>query len=288
MIFIYSENSENMAIQEMVFSGEWSDDTSKERFILELDLKGVEAIWEDGAKIRGYINDELVEKIAFNDLANEFGLNLVWQPVQPGKWDVEGSNDQSEVILLDRCRIHTPEYRTDVEYEVELAISEQLSFGSGKHPSTQLCLEYLLKEEINEKYVLDIGTGSGILALMAARLGAARVVAFDNNPWAIGVAKYNQKLNEGGWVEFIEVGVDRFHSTLDFDLFLVNLNKQVFLSEEFLLPLSNLKKDGVVVVSGFMRKDEAAVTKRLEDKGLKPIDEAYREDWRLIVLTLAE
>ncbi|MBN1769611.1 MAG: 50S ribosomal protein L11 methyltransferase [Prolixibacteraceae bacterium] len=70
-----------------------------------------------------------------------------------------------------------------------------MAFGSGAHPSTLLCIELMLNMNIKHKKVVDAGTGSGVLAVLAKKMGAAQVMAFDNNPWAIEIYRKTMKLN---------------------------------------------------------------------------------------------
>ncbi len=192
--------------------------------------------------------------------------------------EVEVSDDpfpSAKKFSVGRLRFCVPLTVPPLKEEDELYITASLSFGSGAHPTTRLCLELLVEvfEERTFRKVLDLGCGSGILALAAAHLGAERVVAVDIDEMACREALKNVRLNE--LESKILVVKDSAYAFKEesFDLVLANLTVGTL---KFLLPevLRLLSSDGVVLVSGFSPEqfldlipEEALAVRELKREG---------------------
>ncbi|MCX7832293.1 MAG: 50S ribosomal protein L11 methyltransferase [Actinobacteria bacterium] len=138
-------------------------------------------------------------------------------------------------------------------------LSSLLAFGTGSHPTTRMCLEYLAEQNLKNKIVVDAGTGSGILAIAAAKLGAKRVVAFDKDQVAVSVARSNVKLNGvDDIVEVIEGELDLLES-LKADILVANLTSEIILDNFSILANASVNRIGL---SGFLKADEQEIIDR--------------------------
>ncbi len=162
-----------------------------------------------------------------------------------------------------------------------------LAFGTGFHPSTKLCLE-IIEELAPEKGrgVLDVGTGTGILAMAAAMLGAKEVLAVDNDPLALRVAEDNLKRNGLlGKVKLVKAGnkTNQRLSKKKFDLIVANL----FLGELKRLAqylVAHLAPGGLLAVSGILPHQSAEVVKAYKKLGLQIIKKKEKQGWLLILM----
>lgn len=171
---------------------------------------------------------------------------------------------------------------------VEIVLDPSVIFGSGFHATTRLCLEtlesLLLEQGRQIRSVLDLGTGTGLLAIAAARLGAERVLALDNNPLAVEVARKNVALNDCGdrvRVEQADLLDNGLPATGGYDLVIANLYKglltQLFANEVFW-------QGQMYLVSGFLPGMEAELLSALPAGSIRMLYRGRREQWRLWLL----
>lgn len=175
-------------------------------------------------------------------------------------------------------REHTP-----APAEVVIDLDPGMAFGTGLHPTTHLCLAALDERLVAGSRVLDLGTGSGILAIAAAKLGAGEVVALDIDPVAVSAARENVARN--GVADRIRVGAgSAAEAAVDqpFDLVLANILAGVIID---LAPslLALIAPGGELVASGIIDERAAAVLDALRAAGFAVVDVRAEGDWRAIV-----
>jgi len=166
--------------------------------------------------------------------------------------------------------------------EAVIRLDPGMAFGTGQHPTTLMCLralEELLRPGMD---VLDLGTGSGILALAAARLGATSVLALDIDPQAAVVARENVRLNRlEAVVRVEEGGLDEAPSAA-FDLAMANISAAVIVEVAAALA-AVLRPGGVLIVAGFSAESADRVSSALTDTGLV-VERALADgDWRALI-----
>ena len=181
----------------------------------------------------------------------------------------------SNLIICPSWETYSPQ-----EGEKVIEIDPGMAFGTGTHGTTQLCLEMvseLLAGDTPPHNMLDVGTGSGILALGAAALGCERIVAIDIDSVACRVAKENVQKN--GYTEQIEVG-SRSLETLpgQFDLIVANImaEENIRLKQAF---IDHLQGGGYLVLSGILREKEQLVCAGFSDLPLALLDSRYQDEW---------
>jgi ribosomal protein L11 methyltransferase len=166
----------------------------------------------------------------------------------------------------------------------KLIIPAGAAFGTGEHATTAMSLGML--EKLTRKWkpgwsIVDLGTGSGILALGASRLGATLVIGIDNDPTAIATAKENARLNKISGVEFRVGDVRRWKSSRRVDLVTANL-----FSDLLIKILPKLKVARWAILSGILRKQERDVTRALRRHKIDIFQVRRRGKWVAIVMTL--
>ncbi len=168
-----------------------------------------------------------------------------------------------------------------------LEIDPKMSFGTGYHASTRLALLLLRDVVQGGERVLDAGTGTGILAIAAVRLGAQSGLAFDTDEWAQQNAVENLYLNRvADSIEFRAGSIDVIAET-GFDLILANINRAVLLG--FLPVFREKMAEGArVILSGLLRTDRAALLEAAAREGLAPTREAEEDEWWAVVLAKGE
>ncbi len=221
---------------------------------------------------------------ALQELARAFPhLKPRERPLAEEEWTQGWKSFFSPLLVGQRLLVKPPwERRRPPPGRVAVVIDPGLAFGTGHHTTTQMCLE------AEERYlepgmrVLDLGTGSGILAIAAARLGAGRVVALDTDPVAVKAARSNARANRV--LGRVSVRTGSLEGRLrPFDLLLANISSQAIIG--LARPLSRAARPGAVLAAGgFLSESLSAVEQALKGVGWHPMDVmAAGDDWRTVV-----
>ncbi len=164
---------------------------------------------------------------------------------------------------------------------VEIALDPGMAFGTGTHPTTQLCLEALEDLVVPGAQVLDLGTGSGILAVGAVKLGAAHVLALDNDPLAVGVAIEN--IAQNGTTERITVQEGSLETVITsarrFDLIVVNILARIIIAMCDQHLGDTVRPGGSAIFSGIIDNQADDVEAALRKTGLTPTRRRQQGDW---------
>ena len=170
------------------------------------------------------------------------------------------------------------------EGEIVITVSPKMAFGTGHHETTQLVMVMLQKYLKDEQRVLDAGTGSGILAILAAQLGAAEITAFDNDPIAIENAKENFDLNNIKTTHNIICGVLEDIKELEYDVIVANIDRNVLLQlpEKF---VGYIRSGGTLILSGLLSRDEDKILNAYEEFDWRPVEKNQRGAWIVLALT---
>ena len=202
----------------------------------------------------------------------EFSLsekeNEDWSKKWKEKWDITRVTDKI-VVVPDWIEYH------DKPDEVVIRLEPGCAFGTGTHPTTQICMKALEIMEVQGKTVADIGTGSGILAICAKKFGADYVYGCDNDETVIDVAKDNAHKN-GVICEF-ELGTTDI-ITREFDFVMANILHNVL--DEIMEDLNRITKDnGHIVLSGILDEKAPIVVNAINRCNLRIVQELHQEQW---------
>jgi len=160
-----------------------------------------------------------------------------------------------------------------------------MAFGTGHHESTQLVIAELEKSVKDGMDILDIGTGSGILAIIADKLGAGSVTAFDNDPVALKNAFENAELNSSSnKLKFLLANPEMLQPS-EYDLVLANINRNVLIKYAELFA-GLLKSTGKLVLSGLLLRDEPKILREYDQAGFVLVRKNAIKDWLMLVLEL--
>lgn len=168
--------------------------------------------------------------------------------------------------------------------QIVIEIDPKMSFGTGFHETTRLMLSKLSELDMQNKNVLDAGTGTGILAIAACKLGASGVFAFDIDPWSIRNAEENFALNNvSGKIQLREGGEELLEEHQTYHLIMANVNRNVLLQ---MLPVFEkmVTGDGSVLLSGLLNEDIKLIDSKLKELNMKIIDNLQESEWILMHL----
>ena len=173
--------------------------------------------------------------------------------------------------------------KSDNKHDIELIIDPKMAFGTGYHATTRLILECLPEIIKNEDTVLDAGTGTGILAIAALKLGASSAFGFDIDEWSEENAKENMLLNDIDHLEVKLGSIETIPKDRKFDVILANINRNTLLE---LVPKleNNLKKGGKMLLSGLLFDDEEKMLQVAHKHSLRHVFTRQQQEWIAILL----
>jgi len=211
--------------------------------------------------------------------------NLRIKSMAEQDWNQVWKESFRQIRLTSRVIVKPPwdKYK-GIEGEIVITINPKMAFGTGHHESTQLIIESLEKLVKPEMSVFDVGTGSGILAIIAEKLGAERIVAIDNDAVAIKNAREGLVLNKCTKTRLF-VAVPEYIDPEEFDLILANINRNVLLHYAPYFPLF-MTLNAKIVLSGILLSDERIVTSHFVENGFKLIRKTAKRDWLLLIFEL--
>ena len=166
--------------------------------------------------------------------------------------------------------------------EVVIELDPGMAFGTGLHPTTRMCLQALEEHLKPGAKVLDLGTGSGILAIAAAKLGAGSVLALDNDPLAVKAVRANVQSNGVQDLVTVELGsLDK--ATEEFELVLVNILARVIIELADQGLVDRVRPTGLMIAAGIIEEQEAEVAAALVEHGMGIVERRREKDWVTLV-----
>jgi ribosomal protein L11 methyltransferase len=230
------------------------------------------------------VNPALRAGIAVRLLAQLYPLSG-WEDSLAGKDGVREGNQQDARVLhigkrLVFCLHGTP--YTSQPGEVVIRLDPGLAFGTGHHPTTRTCLQQLEHYLVPYDQVLDVGTGSGILSLAAAGLGAKSVMAIDTDPESIRSARSNVRLNRVDAIIKVRSGSVPLPSPINYAVVLANLSARLVTSLASELAVSTTV-GGLMIASGFLYERNSTIAKELIGSKFKVIHSLEDSGWGTLV-----
>jgi ribosomal protein L11 methyltransferase len=251
--------------------------------VARLSQLGFEGFEEEPGKLHAFIPETLydvsaVEKIIaeIKGVADPFHTLFQTDYIEPRNWNEEWEKDFEPVVIGDFCAVRA-HFRTPVpEVKYDLIITPKMSFGTGHHATTFMMISAMRDMDFRDRSVLDFGTGTGVLAILARKLGAGSVLAIDSDEWSIENANENKVLNDCPDIRIEQK--DSLSGTGRFDIILANINLRVILENmEFLR--QHLNESGVFMGSGVLDSDEEKIRMRAAGAGFTLEKKMTKDNW---------
>lgn len=234
-----------------------------------------------------YIPTSEFSDTSLNDLLQDFpfnGVSLIkTEPCEDKDWNEEWEKNSFQPIEIGQdCIIRAPFHEKREGYRYELIINPKMAFGTGTHQTTSLILSTLLSLPVKNKAVLDMGCGTGVLALLARKLGASPVSAIDIDDWCTENAKENCRLNGINDIE-IMLGDARLTEDRHFDIIIANINRNILLMDMQRYTRA-LNPEGLLLMSGFYTDDVPVLLAKGQQLGLHKVMERSKDNWGMLML----
>jgi ribosomal protein L11 methyltransferase len=206
--------------------------------------------------------------------------------IPPKDWNEEWERTFESIEVDEIVQVIAPFKQPDPRFSTHLIIQPKMSFGTGHHETTRLMIRQMMELNFSGKSVLDMGCGSGILAIFAAKLGASPIVGIDIDQWSYINSIENMALNQVVGIEFLQ-GTASHIPDACYDIILANINRNVLL-EDLAAYRSHLSTGGVLVVSGFLLEDEAVILQHFQANGFQRTRTLSEGEWLSIAFILEQ
>ncbi|HTO38329.1 MAG TPA: 50S ribosomal protein L11 methyltransferase [Brumimicrobium sp.] len=244
-----------------------------------------DSFMEEGQTLQAFIPSDLFDKKKVNELIEEYrakdiAIEVEQIHIPSQNWNATWEADYQPVKIEDKLIIRAPFHSKEGNYKMSIEIQPQMSFGTGHHQTTYLLCDTLLDEDFNQKSVLDVGTGTGVLGILAAKLNASHIVGTDIEAGAVENAIENIGRNNISNFEILEGDIEVV-TKKDFDVIIANINKNV-LMQHLKSYSERIKEGGSLFLSGFFETDADSLIEEAKKFGFKFVQLYTRETWAVL------
>ena len=257
----------------------------KDMFMELLGSIGFDSFMDTGEGFEAYCQEPALNEEELNDIMQmeQFAnVKLLKKELIPDQdWNATWEASYEPVIINEFCRIRAPFHKVEGSYKYDLIIEPKMSFGTAHHETTSQIIELMLQSDFTGLNLLDMGSGTGVLAILAKKLGSATTVAIDNDEWAYRNALDNIRLNDENDI-VVELGDASSLNDRQFDVILANINRNILLRDmkEY---VKCLVSGGKIFFSGFYEEDLVLITKEAERLGLTYSNHVTKNNWTAAV-----
>ncbi len=278
---VYKNNKNKLMKNTIQIIIEADEQNLRDELIAQLAGIKYDAFEEKETDLCAYIEEDAFEPEALAAILSSYKLGYTKSIIRDQNWNALWESNFPPVVVEDFCVIKAEFHKPFSNIKYEIVITPKMSFGTGHHATTYMMISEMERINFKEKQAADFGTGTGVLAILAEKLGSKYIWAIDNDDWSIENSKENAERN--GCLNIKIEKAEGFMPKQKFDIILANINKNIILEnlENLVLGLSN---KGKLLLSGLLKDDESDVISAFEQKGLQHFSTAQRNSWICILI----
>ena len=251
-----------------------------EILIAELGYAGFESFVETPKGATAYIQKKehlptMLENI-FILQNTSFSIQYSFEEIEQVNWNAKWEENFHPILVDDRCAVRAPFHeKSSAAYDI--VIEPKMSFGTGHHETTHMMIQFILDTDFNDKTVLDMGCGTGVLAILAEMKGATTVEAIDIDQWCFLNSIENVERNSCQHIK-VSKGDARILKSKKFDIIIANINRNILIQD---IPTyaTCLNANGLLFLSGFYNNDVPMIQEVCADYNLSLESQISRNDW---------
>jgi len=235
------------------------------------------------AGFTAYIKEEDSADVDFKELTfDDFAYSYTIEKIAQTNWNNEWEKNFEPVVIDNLVCIRAPFHQKNEKVKNEIIIMPKMSFGTGHHQTTRLVCKYMFELDFKNKRVLDMGCGTGVLAILAHQLGATNILAIDIDDWSVENSIENCATNSAFGITVKKGDVEDLQNEKNFNIILANINKNIL---KLHLPSysNNLNPNGILILSGFFTTDVEELKLVAEENNLKFVTQNSDEEWAMLV-----
>lgn len=250
--------------------------SDQEILIALLTDRGFTGFEETHTSLKAFIPKNDFKKEYIETLPAALTAAFSIREIEPVNWNRYWESGYHPVIMDDFVSIRAAFHPPTQQVQHDILIHPKMSFGTGHHETTRLMIKLMRETDFGEKSVLDFGTGTGILAILAEKMGAGKILAMDNDPLCIENAAENIGLNHCTRIRLLQSSA--LPAGEKFNIILVNITKNV-IAEILPETIYALFHPGQILLSGFLENDEEEISRMAKKFSLQPRRRLIEKNW---------
>ena len=238
---------------------------------------GYEGFEETENLLLAYTSELNFSERELEDIVKDGGFEYSIKKIEPQNWNEVWESSFEPVEVDSFCTIRAEFHNIAISTPFEIVITPKMSFGTGHHATTQLMIELMSILSFKDLAVLDFGTGTGVLAILADKMGAVSIDAIDNDEWCVTNANENVLSNQCNNIIVQQKSIEDELKT-DYDVILANINRQILVNSMATI-FTKTKSGGKILISGFLKEDSELMKSAAINIGFKFEDEKEKGSW---------
>ncbi|RAU81470.1 50S ribosomal protein L11 methyltransferase [Pontibacter arcticus] len=252
----------------------------------ELGELGFDAFIDTEDGFNAYITEDIFSEERLKAILNRYAemvpLQYSIQKIAKQNWNEEWERNFEPLFIGGKVSVRASFHEKPAEAKYDIVINPKMSFGTGHHETTTLMIENQLTIDHQNKRVLDMGCGTGILAIMAGELGASEIVAVEIEDWTVENARENAVYNDYPAIDVRLGGAETIAGDEPYDIILANINRNVLL-DDMAAYKAVLKQEGWLLLSGFYTEDLPAIQESAAGLGLTYTSHRVKNNWVSVI-----
>lgn len=251
-----------------------------EILIAELGYAGFESFVETQEGLTAYIqkeayNDSILEDVQILN-SKEFSIQYTFEEIEQTNWNAEWEKNFNPIVVDNLCTVRAP-FHEKPSTKYDIIIEPKMSFGTGHHETTHMMIQHILQNDFENKTVLDMGCGTGVLAILAEMKGAKKIDAIDIDNWCYLNSLENVTRNNCTNISVFE-GDANLLNNKSYDVIIANINRNILLTDMETYAKS-LNKNGILFLSGFYNNDIPVIEESCAKQMLKLDKKLEKNNW---------
>ena len=252
------------------------DAVLKDLLIAELSAIGFDGFEETDETLKAFSSENKFDEAAFETLITGHGLKYTRSSLPQQNWNEVWESNFSPMSIDDFVGVRASFHPSFENVSHEIIITPKMSFGTGHHATTYMMMQLMRGMDFENKTVLDFGTGTGILAILAEKLGSKSIEAIDYDDWCIENSIENIESNGCQFIQILKA--DNAITEKKFDVVLANINKNIILSNIEALT-RDAAPNGQILLSGLLQEDEKDILQATSAKGWQHVKTITKSNW---------
>jgi len=252
--------------------------TPKQEIIIAILAElGYDGFEQEEFSLRTYRPEDNFDEATLKQLADQLAFTYKLKKIPNQNWNALWEANFQPIQITNFCAVRADFHPHFPDVQHEITVNPKMAFGTGHHETTFMMMEQMEQLCFKNKKVLDFGCGTGILSILAEKLGASSTHALDNDPLSFENTKENMEVNKTSKIN-VQLGVLPDVQENSFDIILANINRSVILNTLSQL-FQKIKKGGMILLSGILKSDENMLVQKLKKIGFDILHTQHKGDW---------